>query len=107
MVEQNHQLGIAHLGSKIYDQSMKVVIRASGLSEDQYSLITRDESLLENLKTLTQHYLKKPLQVDLKLEILVDKPQLKLGLHYHELGVTSHLGVPSNSLKEILVKLLD
>ena len=103
---QNHQLGAAHLGSKIYDQTMKICVQANNLTELQYSNITNDGDLLESLRLLIQHYLKKPLQVDLIFTVLMNQPELQLGVSNFKLGVTSHLGQTGHT-KEILVKLLD
>lgn len=104
---QNHQIGEAHLGSKIYDQTMKVTIHIDQVTETEYKALTGHSEKLNTLKLLLKHYLKKPLQVDLALQVQMDQAQLLMGQAYHQLGITTHLGSTSQSSKEIIMNVLD
>lgn len=112
--QANHQIGVAHLGSKILDQSLKVVAIANDISETQYNNIEQNSEKLEILRQLLTEYLKKPLELDLQLNVKISDSQVCLGQSWNILGVTSNLGVGfdqpllgSSAIRPISIRLLD
>ncbi|MFT6260720.1 MAG: type VI secretion system protein ImpH [Bermanella sp.] len=112
--EKNHQIGVAHIGSKILDQSLRVTAVANNISELQYKTLNEDTVKLDTLKQLLTEYLKKPLQLDLKLNVDVTESSICLGKSWNQLGITSNIGTPSDSKKStnpvarpITIRLLD
>jgi type VI secretion system protein ImpH len=103
----NHQLGEAHLGSKIHTQTLKVTIELLDLNESQYNSIHANVKKTDTLKQLIKHYLRKPLSVDIKLHVNANNDQLSLGNAWHQLGVTSILGQNGNNHRSVMVSLLD
>ncbi len=94
---QNNQIGTAHLGSKILDQSLRVTAVATCISEDEYKALKSDTKIIDTLKKLLTEYLKKPLQLDLQLNVSVSESQICLGDSWNQLGITSNLGAPVGS----------
>jgi type VI secretion system protein ImpH len=105
--QQNHKLGEAHIGSKIKNKSLKVKAIANDISQYQYELITTDRNKLARLKTLLREFLIKPLQIELKFNVLLENSDLRLGQSWNQLGITSALGIPSKNTKSITLNLLD
>jgi type VI secretion system protein ImpH len=112
--DKNNQIGEAHLGSKILDQSLRVTAVATDISESQYQALNSNTSKLETLKQLLTEYLKKPLQLDLKLHVKVSDSQICIGESWNQLGITSNLGIPSklgthnkSAIRPITIGLLD
>ncbi|MGR6874858.1 type VI secretion system baseplate subunit TssG [Pseudomonas sp. HK3] len=103
----NHQLGDAHLGSKIHTQTLKITIELLNLNQAQYDSIHSNNEKLETLKQLIKHYLKKPLTVDIKLHVNAKHDQLSLGKSWHQLGITTILGQTENNHRSVMVSLLD
>lgn len=91
---KQHQIGVAHLGSKIMDQSLKVIAIADDVSEAQYQDLKQGpgKQKLDVLKQLLIEYLKKPIELDLKLNVNIKESKVRLGDSWNELGVTSNLG---------------
>lgn len=114
---QNHQIGVAHLGSKITDQSLKVTAVATGISEQKYKALISNQEKLDTLKALLKEYLKKPLQLELLLNVDVNEAQVCLGQSWNRLGITSNLatnnqpsasnGLVSSSIRPIVIELLN
>jgi type VI secretion system protein ImpH len=112
--KQNNQIGIAHLGSKIWDQSLSVTAVANNISERQYHELQANTDKLDTLKQLLTEYLKKPLQLDLKLNVNISDSQIFLGESWNELGITSTIGASlmsttqvSKTVRPITIRLLD
>lgn len=112
--EQNNQIGVAHIGSRILDQSLRVTAVADNIPEHQYHELQEDTKKLSTLKQLLIEYLKKPLQLDLKLNVEISKSQISLGKNWNQLGVTSNLGTSMSSkaqtsiaVRPIHISLLD
>lgn len=112
--DQNHQIGVAHIGSKILDQSLRVTAVANNISEQQYQTLNEDTEKLDTLKQLLTEYLKKPLQLDLKLNVTVSESSICLGKSWNQLGITSNIGTPLDSqhpadsvVRPITIRLLD
>lgn len=112
--DQNHQIGTAHIGSKILDQSLRVTAIADNISEECYQAIQSDTKKLDTLKQLLTEYLKKPLQLDLQLNVAISQSMVCLGESWNTLGVTSNLGAPlsaktnqSSTVRPISIRLLD
>jgi type VI secretion system protein ImpH len=112
--EQNNQIGVAHIGSKILDQSLRVTAVADNIPERQYHELQKDTKKLGILKQLLIEYLKKPLQLDLKLNVEISESQISLGKNWNQLGITSNLGTSMSSkaqtsiaVRPIHISLLD
>lgn len=103
----NNQLGVAHLGSKIHSQSLKVTIEVDNLSKRQYQDIYINSNKLKTLARLLKEYLKKPVKIALQLNINIEDNQLTLGKAWNQLGITSILGHALSSHKSVMVNLLD
>ncbi len=103
----NHQLGEAHLGSKVFTQALKATIEINNISESDYQQIFLNEEKINSLKLLISEYLKKPISINLKINISIQNDQLSLGERWNKLGVTSILGVRSSDYKSVMVNLLD
>lgn len=112
--EQNNQIGVAHIGSKILDQSLRITAVADNIPERQYHELQKDTKKLSILKQLLIEYLKKPLQLDLKLNVEISESQISLGKNWNQLGITSNLGTSmyskaqtSIAVRPIHISLLD
>ncbi|MFY0642707.1 MAG: type VI secretion system baseplate subunit TssG [Bermanella sp.] len=105
--QKNHQLGDAHLGSKIMTQTLKVTIDLLNLTQSQYDKIQSNNETIETLKQLIKHYLRKPLTVDIQLHVNAEHDQLMLGESWNQLGITAILGQNAKSHRSIMVSVLD
>lgn len=105
--QQNHQLGDAHLGSKIMTQTLKVTIDLLNLTQTQYDRIHSNNETIDTLKQLIKHYLRKPLTVDIQLHVNAEHDQLMLGESWNQLGITAILGQNAKSHRSIMVSVLD
>lgn len=109
--ESNHQIGLAHIGSKIQDRSLKLTVIADQVSESQYQELKESPEKLDTLKQLLNEYLKKPLQLELKLNVQAKTSNVSLGNSWNQLGVTSFMNnqAASNSstTNPISIQLLD
>ena len=76
------------------DQSLKVIAIADDVSEAQYQDLKQGpgKQKLDVLKQLLIEYLKKPIELDLKLNVNIKESKVRLGDSWNELGVTSNLG---------------
>lgn len=111
---QNNQIGVAHLGSKILDQSLKISAVATNIPEQQYREIESNTEKMNTLKQLLTEYLKKPLQIDLVMHVVIKEFQVCLGDSWNQLGVTSNLAMPTDNnfsnktaMRPINIALLD
>ncbi|WP_396586390.1 type VI secretion system baseplate subunit TssG [Bermanella sp. R86510] len=104
--EQNHQLGEAHIGSKIFDQRSKISINVKGVPNEQLSTLEQSSKRISTLTTLVKHYLKKPLSVEIKLHVDGRSSQFKLGESWNQLGVTSTIGKSNTSHRPITFEIL-
>ncbi len=104
---QNHKLGDAHIGSRIEDKTLKVKVIAHEISYSLYQKITKNEKKLAQLKLLLREFLKKPMQIELLINVTLDTSNLILGDCWNQLGVTSTLGYSQQDIKPINLTLLD
>ena len=104
---QNHMLGDAHIGSSIKDRTLKVKVIANDISHTLYQQITKNTEKLSQLKSLLNEFLKKPLQIELQLNTILDDSKLTLGNNWNQLGVTSALGRCEENIKSVNLALLD
>ncbi len=104
---QNHRLGDAHIGSRIEDKSLKVILLANDLCLDQYETLCSDTDKIHTLKSLLSEYLKKPLQIQLQLNVNLGDAKISLGKNWNQLGVTSTLGNTQGNVKSVNFDLLN
>ncbi len=104
---QNNRLGDAHIGSIIEDKTLKIRVVAKNISHVHYHKIVKDEQKLQQLKCLLREFLKKPLQIELLINVTLDNSKLTLGDNWNQLGVTSALGHSQQGIKPISLALLD
>ncbi len=91
----NHQLGEAHLGSQIWDQNHAIKIKTGEMPEQQYLTLINDKVKFSQLSSLIKSYIRKPIHVDLEIDVVPDHQHVQLGIAWNQLGVSSHIA--SNS----------
>ncbi len=104
---QNHRLGDAHIGSSIQDKSLKIIVMAKNIKLIQYQKICSNSKKMDTLRSLVKEYLKKPLQIQLRLDVILDDSKISLGENWNQLGVTSTLGNDNLNIKSVNLDLLN
>jgi type VI secretion system protein ImpH len=100
--QQNHQLGEAHLGCQIWDQNHAIKIKTGDMAEEQYLELTADNMKFDQLSSLIKSYIRKPIRVDIEIDVIPEQQHIRLGQSWNMLGVSSHIaGVDSNQSKRI------
>lgn len=96
--QQNNQLGEAHLGSQIWDQNHGIKIKTGEMPEQQYLELINNEQRFNQLSQLIKSYIRKPIHVDIEIDVVPEHQHIQLGQAWNQLGVTSHIA--SQSTKE-------
>lgn len=89
--QQNHQLGDAHLGCQIWDQNHAIKIKTGDMPEQQYHNLINNKDNFKQLSYLIKSYVRKPIQVDLEVDVIPEQQHIQLGHSWHQLGVSSHM----------------
>jgi len=89
--EKNHQLGEAHLGCQIWDQNHAIKIKTGDMPEKQYLALINDNIKFNQLGNLIKSYIRKPIQVDIEIDVIPEQPHVQLGQAWNQLGITSHI----------------
>lgn len=99
--QNNHQLGEAHLGSQIMDQNHSIKIKTGVMSESNYQALVDNKVRFKQLSDLIKSYIRKPIFVELEIDIIPEQQQIQLGQAWHQLGISSQMAANKQTTKRI------
>jgi type VI secretion system protein ImpH len=103
--QNNHQLGEAHLGSQVMDQNHSIKIKTGVMPESRYQALIDNKVRYNQLSGLIKSYIRKPILVELEIDIIPEQQQIQLGQAWHQLGITSQMAGSAQETKRVNIPL--